>query len=248
MFNSLCFSCRQILYIHPVWMCQPPLYLQSLGLRQLWRLWRRLRRGWEMQWVTHYWCTLMSKYFLFRVGVMQVLTFSLNSIITESVTCSPEAFQCPGSHKCVPQRWKCDGDKDCPDGADESVLAGCSEWDGYYVIIKTYINVCVRYISVHVLSLCPSSVHQQHLWCWEWVHVPEQTVYPQTVCVWSWHRLFWRFRRISRMWWVFLKCLLLAGTEVTRPKTEVKKGTGLLVQWFLHMFSKYFVSFLYPKV
>lgn len=49
---------------------------------------------------------------------------------TESKTCSPEAFQCPGSHMCVPQRWKCDGDKDCPDGADESVAAGCSEWAG----------------------------------------------------------------------------------------------------------------------
>lgn len=47
----------------------------------------------------------------------------------ESKTCSPEAFQCPGSHMCVPQRWKCDGDKDCPDGADESVKAGCSKRD-----------------------------------------------------------------------------------------------------------------------
>lgn len=42
-------------------------------------------------------------------------------------TCSPEAFQCPGSHMCIPERWKCDGDKDCPDGADESVKAGCGE-------------------------------------------------------------------------------------------------------------------------
>ncbi|RVE72792.1 hypothetical protein OJAV_G00041090 [Oryzias javanicus] len=40
-------------------------------------------------------------------------------------TCSPDAFQCPGSNTCIPRRWKCDGDKDCSDGADESVRAGC---------------------------------------------------------------------------------------------------------------------------
>lgn len=56
------------------------------------------------------------------------VTFPRNAA-SESKTCSPEAFQCPGSHMCVPQRWKCDGDKDCPDGADESVKAGCSKWD-----------------------------------------------------------------------------------------------------------------------
>lgn len=56
------------------------------------------------------------------------VTFPRN-VASESKTCSPEAFQCPGSHMCVPQRWKCDGDKDCPDGADESVKAGCSKWD-----------------------------------------------------------------------------------------------------------------------
>uniref|UniRef100_A0A3B3DWZ7 EGF-like domain-containing protein n=1 Tax=Oryzias melastigma TaxID=30732 RepID=A0A3B3DWZ7_ORYME len=39
-------------------------------------------------------------------------------------TCSPDAFQCPGSNTCIPRRWKCDGDKDCSDGADESVRAG----------------------------------------------------------------------------------------------------------------------------
>lgn len=47
---------------------------------------------------------------------------------SENKTCSADAFQCPDSHKCVPQRWVCDGDRDCPDGADESVKAGCGEW------------------------------------------------------------------------------------------------------------------------
>uniref|UniRef100_A0A3Q2C7N9 Uncharacterized protein n=1 Tax=Cyprinodon variegatus TaxID=28743 RepID=A0A3Q2C7N9_CYPVA len=42
-------------------------------------------------------------------------------------SCSPGTFRCPGSNVCIPQRWKCDGDKDCPDGADESVTAGCGE-------------------------------------------------------------------------------------------------------------------------
>ncbi|XP_048450018.1 low-density lipoprotein receptor-related protein 1-like [Rhincodon typus] len=34
-------------------------------------------------------------------------------------------MKCPGSHMCIPKAWTCDGDKDCPDGADESVAAGC---------------------------------------------------------------------------------------------------------------------------
>uniref|UniRef100_A0A3P9HTY5 EGF-like domain-containing protein n=1 Tax=Oryzias latipes TaxID=8090 RepID=A0A3P9HTY5_ORYLA len=41
-------------------------------------------------------------------------------------TCSPDAFQCPGSNTCIPQRWKCDGDKDCSDGADEIFNDTCS--------------------------------------------------------------------------------------------------------------------------
>lgn len=47
---------------------------------------------------------------------------------TEGKTCGPNSFSCPGTHVCVPERWLCDGDKDCADGADESVAAGCCEW------------------------------------------------------------------------------------------------------------------------
>ena len=53
---------------------------------------------------------------------------------TEGKTCGPNSFSCPGTHVCVPERWLCDGDKDCADGADESVTAGCCEWwDGQQV-------------------------------------------------------------------------------------------------------------------
>ncbi|OXB51766.1 UNVERIFIED_CONTAM: hypothetical protein H355_001255 [Colinus virginianus] len=40
-------------------------------------------------------------------------------------TCSSGSFQCPGTYVCVPERWLCDGDKDCADGADETLAAGC---------------------------------------------------------------------------------------------------------------------------
>uniref|UniRef100_A0A8C3SDB7 Uncharacterized protein n=1 Tax=Chelydra serpentina TaxID=8475 RepID=A0A8C3SDB7_CHESE len=42
-------------------------------------------------------------------------------------TCSSGSFQCPGTYVCVPERWLCDGDKDCADGSDESLAAGCCE-------------------------------------------------------------------------------------------------------------------------
>ncbi len=60
----------------------------------------------------------------------------------------------------------------------------------------------------HSVFFSTSSVHQQHLWCREWVHVPEQTVYPQALCVRSWHRLLRWLRWIPRMWWVCVTVIL----------------------------------------
>lgn len=48
----------------------------------------------------------------------------------EMTTCSTGSFQCPGTYVCVPERWLCDGDKDCADGADETLAAGCCESPG----------------------------------------------------------------------------------------------------------------------
>ena len=55
---------------------------------------------------------------------------------TEGKTCGPNSFSCPGTHVCVPERWLCDGDKDCADGADESVTAGCCEWWGHGLTLQ----------------------------------------------------------------------------------------------------------------
>lgn len=82
--------------------------------------------------------------------------------VAESKTCSPEAFQCPGSHMCVPQRWKCDGDRDCPDGADESVKAGCSKRDAEHVGGKKRKFPVPCSLKKQFLFF-PFSVHQQHV-------------------------------------------------------------------------------------
>lgn len=58
-----------------------------------------------------------------------LLSLCLHVPRAEGKTCGPSSFSCPGTHVCVPERWLCDGDKDCADGADESVSAGCREWE-----------------------------------------------------------------------------------------------------------------------
>lgn len=35
-------------------------------------------------------------------------------------TCSPKQFACKDQITCISKGWRCDGEKDCPDGSDES--------------------------------------------------------------------------------------------------------------------------------
>lgn len=77
-------------------------------------------------------------------------------LCSENKTCSPEAFQCPGSHMCIPERWKCDGDNDCPDGADESVKAGCGETDWAGVLFIPWCPITLH----HNPPSIPTLLHQ----------------------------------------------------------------------------------------
>lgn len=143
--------------------------------------------------------------------------------ITETKTCSPDAFQCPGSHMCIPKHWKCDRDKDCTDGADESVKAGCGEWGsaGRGRIWSKWIYIHLKKaretkedMSIHAATIGAWNLNliyspkcfvclsvQQHLQQ-QRVHVPEPTVYTQALCVWPWQRLQRRLGWVPGMWWV----------------------------------------------
>uniref|UniRef100_A0A8B9N7P4 Prolow-density lipoprotein receptor-related protein 1 n=1 Tax=Accipiter nisus TaxID=211598 RepID=A0A8B9N7P4_9AVES len=40
--------------------------------------------------------------------------------VTSPKTCSPKQFACKDQITCISKGWRCDGEKDCPDGSDES--------------------------------------------------------------------------------------------------------------------------------
>lgn len=46
--------------------------------------------------------------------------FSAPKVDDPPKTCSPKQFVCKDQVTCISKGWRCDGEKDCPDGSDES--------------------------------------------------------------------------------------------------------------------------------
>lgn len=48
--------------------------------------------------------------------------FTVNVLsVSAPKTCSPKQFVCKDQVTCISKGWRCDGEKDCPDGSDESL-------------------------------------------------------------------------------------------------------------------------------
>ena len=62
-----------------------------------------------------------------------------------------------------------------------------------------FCSYCVVMFWPNNYVLCLSV--QQHVWQWR-VHVSEQTMCPQELCVWPWQWLWWRLRWVHGVWWV----------------------------------------------
>uniref|UniRef100_A0A667YNG9 LDL receptor related protein 1 n=1 Tax=Myripristis murdjan TaxID=586833 RepID=A0A667YNG9_9TELE len=48
------------------------------------------------------------------------MTHHIPSAFSAPKTCSPKQFVCKDQVTCISKGWRCDGEKDCPDGSDES--------------------------------------------------------------------------------------------------------------------------------
>lgn len=182
-------SCRQVLYIHPVWMREPSLHFQPLGV---WRL-RRLRRwfwwGPEMQYVTF--CSLL---------LFSHLKETLNSMTIPDVL-SMYDFYMMSLQNPKPAVLRLSSVQ-APICVCHSAGSVMETMTALMELMRVWRLAAVSDTVNRLKKKCreatqfpralkkmfpsASSVHQQHVWSWKRVHVPEQAVYPQALCVRSW--------------------------------------------------------------
>ncbi|KAF7240377.1 Low-density lipoprotein receptor-related protein 1 [Varanus komodoensis] len=59
-------------------------------------------------------------------------------------TCSPKQFACKDQMTCISKGWRCDGEKDCPDGSDESPDILCCTAYGAYCSLEKVVSSCCK--------------------------------------------------------------------------------------------------------